>query len=264
MAIYEAMYAGLFAGQIDVIDATVDDMLPNFDPEQPYVCVFALTELLGADGIVASNEIRSIADLKGKTVAFAERTVSQFYLNVLLRDAGLSQADIEFVNMSGDDAGDAFLMQEVDAAVSWEPWLTQGKEAKHGHLLADTSERPGLVVECLVTKTDVLDDRLAEFRALARAWDAALDYVEAHPDEANRDHGAPRRRLARGPRGLRRDPEGRPVLRFREKPGILRHSGKPGQIYQTAQYGIDIWSSLGTLDVPLTPADVIRHDLWVE
>ncbi len=35
----------------------------------------------------------------------------------------------------------AFLMQEVDAAVSWEPWLTQGSEAEHGHLLADTPRR---------------------------------------------------------------------------------------------------------------------------
>ena len=108
MAIHEAMYAGLFAGQVDVIDATVDDMLPNYDPDQPFVCVMALTESLGADGIVANNDIRSIADLKGKVVAFAERTVSQFYLNVLLRDAGLSQADIETVNMSGDDAGKPF------------------------------------------------------------------------------------------------------------------------------------------------------------
>jgi NitT/TauT family transport system substrate-binding protein len=73
MAIHEAMYAGLFAGQIDAIDATVDDMLPNFDAEQPFACVFTMTESLGADGIVANNDIRSIADLKGKTVAFAER-----------------------------------------------------------------------------------------------------------------------------------------------------------------------------------------------
>ena len=35
MAIHEAMYAGLFAGQIDMIDATVDDMLPNYDPQRP-------------------------------------------------------------------------------------------------------------------------------------------------------------------------------------------------------------------------------------
>ena len=54
-----------------------------------------MTQSLGADGIVATNDIRSIADLEGKTVAFAERTVSQFYLNVLLKEAGLSEADIE-------------------------------------------------------------------------------------------------------------------------------------------------------------------------
>jgi NitT/TauT family transport system substrate-binding protein len=264
MAIHEAMYAGLFAGQVDVIDATVDDMLPNYDPDQPFVCVMTLTESLGADGIVASNDIQSIADLKGKVVAFAERTVSQFYLNVLLRDAGLSQADIETVNMSGDDAGNAFLMQEVDAAVSWEPWLTQGKEAAHGHLLADTSEQPGLVADCLLTRTDVLDDRLVEFRALTRAWDAALDYVAAHPDEANAI-------MARNVGGWLEDPavfaETLKGVRFYDAARNREFFGtpdRPGQIYQTAQYGIEIWSSLGALDVPLTPADVIRHDLWVE
>jgi NitT/TauT family transport system substrate-binding protein len=264
MAIHEAMYAGLFAGQVDVIDATVDDMLPNYDPDQPFVCVMTLTESLGADGIVANNDIRSIADLKGKVVALAERTVSQFYLNVLLRDAGLSQADIETVNMSGDDAGNAFLMQEVDAAVSWEPWLTQGKEAAHGHLLADTSEQPGLVADCLLTRTDVLDDRLVEFRALTRAWDAALDYVAAHPDEANAI-------MARNVGGWLEDPavfaETLKGVRFYDAARNREFFGtpdRPGQIYQTAQYGIEIWSSLGALDVPLTPADVIRHDLWVE
>ena len=264
MAIHEAMYAGLFAGQIDMTDATVDDMLPNYDPEQPYACVFTLTESLGADGIVASNDIQSIADLEGKTVAFAERTVSQFYLNVLLKDAGLSEADIEHVEMSADDAGNAFLMQEVDAAVSWEPWLTQGKEAAHGHLLADTSERPGLVADCLVTRTEVLDHRLAEFKALARAWDAALDYVEAHPDESNEI-------MARNVGGWLEDPavfaETLRGVQFYNSARNQEYFGtpdNPGQIHQTAQYGINIWSSLGALDIELTPADVIRHDLWVE
>jgi NitT/TauT family transport system substrate-binding protein len=264
MAIHEAMYAGLFAGQIDMIDATVDDMLPNYDPEQPYACVFTLTESLGADGIVASNDIQSIADLRGKTVAFAARTVSQFYLNVLLKEAGLSQADIEPVEMSADDAGNAFLMQEVDAAVSWEPWLTQGKEAAHGHLLADTSETPGLVADCLVARIDVLGARLPELKALARAWDAALAYVEAHPDEANEI-------MARNVGGWLEDPtvfaETLKGVRFYDSAQNREYFGTPehpGQIYRTAQYGIDIWSSLGALDVPLTPADVIRHDLWTE
>jgi NitT/TauT family transport system substrate-binding protein len=183
---------------------------------------------------------------------------------VLLREAGLSEADIETVNMSADDAGNAFLLQEVDAAVSWEPWLTQGKEAEHGHLLADSSEKPGLIADCLVTRTEVFDRRLPEFRALARALDAALAYVEAHPDEANEI-------MARHVGGWLEDPavfaETLKGVRFYDSARNGEYFGtpdRPGQIYQTAQYGIDIWQSLGALGVALTPADVIRHDLWVE
>ncbi len=174
MAIHEAMYAGLFAGQVDAITGTVDDMLPHFDPADPYACVFALDELHGGDGIVANNDIKSIADLEDKTVAFPKGTVSEFYLNVLLKGAGLSEADIKPVEMSFDDAANAFLMQEVDAAVSAEPWWTQGRRSEHGHLLADLSGTPGLNVDCLLTKTPVLDARLPQFRALARAWDEAV------------------------------------------------------------------------------------------
>ena len=31
-----------------------------------------------------------------------------------------------------------------------------------------------------------------------------------------------------------------------------------------ALHGIDVWSSLGALKAHVSPADVIRHDLWVE
>jgi NitT/TauT family transport system substrate-binding protein len=264
MAIHEALYAGLFAGQIDIMGATVDDMLPHFDPKDPYVCVLAIDESLGADGILATNDIRSIADLKGKVVGRTERTVSQFFLNVLLRDAGLSEADIEAVEMSADDAGTAFLMREVDAAVTWEPFLTQGGQSEHGHVLADSTQTPGLLVDCLVAKTAVYDRRLADFRALARAWDAAVKYVEAHPDEAV---GI----MARSVGGWLEDPavfaETLKGVRFYDSARNREYFGtpeRPGQIYQTSQYAIDIWTSLGALDVELTPADVIRHDLWVD
>jgi NitT/TauT family transport system substrate-binding protein len=264
MAIHEAMYAGLFAGQTDAITVTVDDMLPNFDPEAPYACVLAIDESLGGDGIIASNDIRSIADLRGKTVAFPERTVSQFYLNVLLKNAGLSEAEIEPVEMSFDDAANAFLMQEVDAAVTSEPWLTLGEQSEHGHRLADSSQTPGMIVDCLVTRASTFDDRLAEFRALARAWDAALHYVEEHPDEANRI-------MARHVGGWLEDPrvfaETLKGVRFYNSARNREYFGtpdRPGQIYQTSQFAIDVWSSLGALDIELSPADVIRHDLWAE
>ena len=146
------------------------------------------TKSLGADGIVATNDIQLDRRSQGQgTVAFAERTVSQFYLNVLLKEAGLSEADIETVNLSGDDAGNAFLMQEVDAAVTaGSPGSRRARRPAHGHLLADTSETPGLVVDCLVTKNR--RSSMIAWRS-SRRWRAPgmrrCDYVEAHPDEAN-------------------------------------------------------------------------------
>jgi NitT/TauT family transport system substrate-binding protein len=64
--------------------------------------MLAIDESLGGDGIIARKDIRSIADLRGKSVACPERTMSQFYLNVLLKGAGLSEADIKPL---GDGSG---------------------------------------------------------------------------------------------------------------------------------------------------------------
>ena len=76
----------------------------------------------------ASSRIRTsrrIADLKGKNVAVNEGSVSEFYLNVLLGKAGLKESDLNTVNMTASDAGGAFVAKRVDAAVTWEPWLTR-------------------------------------------------------------------------------------------------------------------------------------------
>ncbi|HEX6112347.1 MAG TPA: ABC transporter substrate-binding protein [Geminicoccaceae bacterium] len=264
MAVHEALYAGLFAGQVDAIGATVDDMLPNFDEADPYVCVMALDDDRGGSGILATNDIQSIADLEGKVVGRAERTVSQFFLNVLLRDAGLSEADIEPVEMSADDAGTAFLMQEIDAAVTWEPFLTRARQSEHGHVLADSSEMPGLIVDCLVAKTDVFNGRLADFKALARAWDAALAYVAAHPEKSNEI-------MAQSVGGWLEDPaafaEALKGVRFYDSERNREYFGtpeQPGQIYQTMQYAIDVWTELGLLKTKLVPADAIAHGIFEE
>ena len=103
---------------------------------------------------------RSPPFASARAAAAADRrrkSLPQFYLNVLLREAGLSEADIEVVDLTPEDAGQAFLLKEVDAAVTFEPWLTQGKEAAHGHLLTDSSEKPGLLVDCLLTTPGVLE-----------------------------------------------------------------------------------------------------------
>jgi NitT/TauT family transport system substrate-binding protein len=157
---HTAAFSGLFAGQIDAIAAGTQDVLTFSAPDEDrLVCVLPLDESRGGDGILATKDIRTIADLEDRSVAVLRGSLQQFYLAILLKEVGLTEADIELVDIPADDAAEAFMMQEVDAAVTYEPWLTPGKNVEHGHLLTDTSKQPGLISDCLETTAGVLDER---------------------------------------------------------------------------------------------------------
>lgn len=210
-----AAYAGLFGGQVDAVAAAPHDIPFFATPDEMPLCVLVTDDSRGGDGVVARKDIRSIADLQGKTVAFERGSISHFYLNVLLKEAGLSEADIEAVDVPDADGATVFLLGEADATVTWGSMLLDAKQAAHGHLLTDSSDQPGLLVSGLITTPAAFEVRKPDYDG-----------------QRNREFfGTPDR---------------------------------PGQVYQTIQHAIDIWSSLGELDVALTPADVIRHDLWVE
>jgi NitT/TauT family transport system substrate-binding protein len=262
----DAAFAALADGDVDAVLNTVDALVrETLESSDRYVAVLALDDSLGGDGIVAHKDIRSIADLKGRMVGVdANGTVSEFYLNVLLKEAGLSQDDIEVVALSAEDAVNAFVLGDIDVAVTWEPWLSLARAAEHGHLLADSSDHPGLIVDVLTSSPSVLEERLPDFKAFARAWAAAVAYVEAHPEEANRI-------MAKNVGGWLEDPavfaETLEGIRFYDAERNREYFGtpeNPGQVYDTAQKAIDVWSSLGLVETDLTPADVIAHGIWDE
>ena len=65
-------------------------------------------ESAGADGILVKNDINSIADLKGKTVGVSINQTSHYLLMQALETAGLTDADVDLVNMTSSDAGVSF------------------------------------------------------------------------------------------------------------------------------------------------------------
>ena len=262
------------AGSFDaVLDGQIDAAALDFmsvvrrqpAADRAILCIFALDDSNGGDGIVATHDIQSIADLEGKTVAFDGGGVSEFYLNVLLGEVGLTMNDIESVDLDEQDASEAFILQEVDATVTWEPHLSAAKNTDHGHLLTDSSDHPGLLADGLFALADVLESRREDFKAVARAWDRAVNFVEAHPDEAIEI-------MARNVGGWLEDPaefaaamEG---VSFYDKTRNQEYFGtaeSPGEIHKTLQHTIDVWSEHGRLKrEDLTPADLIVHGIWDE
>jgi NitT/TauT family transport system substrate-binding protein len=262
---HAAMFAALSAGQIDAVQGAFQDA-PVFSEadEEPWACVLALDDSRGADGVVAATDIQTIAQLQGRTVAAHRDGLPGFYLNLLLRDAGLGADDVEIVDLASEDAAQAFLLSEVDAAVTYEPYLSEARQAGHGHLLTDSSEKPGLLFDCLMTRRSLFEARKEEFGAVARAWDAAVRYVEAHPEEANQI-------MARHLGGGLEDPAAFATtlngVGFYDAEANREFFGTPerrGPIYDTVQLALAVLSATGQLKTELTPADVIAHGIFDE
>ena len=249
-------FAALAAGKLDGLVTTLDTMSLYWKPNFQFQAVLGLDDSKGGDGIVSNAAIKSIKDLRGKRVAFNEGSVSHFFLSVLLRQNGMSEKDLRSVNMRQDDAGAAFLGGKVDAAVTWEPWLSRAKKAPHGHILVDSSQTPGLIVDIMLFRRNVIQEHPAAVRAAIQGWYKAIDYWKKNPADANRV-------MAKAVGGWLKD-----VKTFQETLDGVRYYDQAinrdymapgGQIYVTAQNAIDIWTSLGKIKSRESAGDLVNN-----
>src|SRR6266480_2086274 len=87
--------------------------------------IFQLDKSYGADGIATRNDVASIKDLKGKTIAAsAPGTAPYFTLAWMLKKNGVSLKDVTVVNLEPAAAAQAFVSGQNDAAMTYEPYLS--------------------------------------------------------------------------------------------------------------------------------------------
>lgn len=252
-------FPAMLANKIDMIASTVDTGILYLKRPDDFQYIVAIDDSNGGDGVVAKKDVKSIADLRGKSVAFSEGSVSQFYLNVLLAKAGLKESDLKPVNMAAPEAGAAFVAGKVDAAVTWEPWLSRGKKTDFGHLVVDSSTTPGLITDVIITTKEFATKHPKEAKAVVDAWNEAVAYARANPQDANVI-------MAKGVGGWLKDPkvfgetlEGIKFYGADDNKKFFGTKDKPGPLKQTLQEAIDVWSSHGKLQVKVKPDDVINY-----
>ena len=173
------------ADRLDASATTIDTWTLFAAQGADLVQVLAVDESAGGDGIVAKQEIASIADLAGKTIAVQSASTSQFLLANALDEAGLSLDDVTLLDMSSGDAGAAFVAGQVDAAVTWQPWLANARDTEFGHLLLDTTETPGLIVDTVAFRPQFVAENPEAVAGFVRAYYRAVDEIETNTDEAN-------------------------------------------------------------------------------
>lgn len=87
--------------------------------------------------VAAGSPIKTVAQLKGKKVAFQKGSGSHLLLVSALRRAGLSMRDIVPVFLGPSEARAAFAGGSIDAWVVWDPYLAAAQKAYPVRVLAD-------------------------------------------------------------------------------------------------------------------------------
>ncbi|OHC73603.1 MAG: hypothetical protein A3G18_00765 [Rhodospirillales bacterium RIFCSPLOWO2_12_FULL_58_28] len=179
-----ALRGALASGKLDAIVHTVDSWASAAAEGLPAVCVLKIDQSFGGDGIVADSSIKTIADLKGKSVAFPRGLAGHFFLLHLMKQSGLSADDIKERYMEAADAAAAFIAKKVDAAVTWEPFLSEAGQTDNGHIIATTADYPGLITDILIVRKSVVSSRPADIKRVLKGWFRAVDFTAQNGPEA--------------------------------------------------------------------------------
>ena len=89
--------------------------------------------------VQAKSNIRTAADLKGKTIAHQNGTTGTYSLIKYLETGGLRLTDVKAVSLSGADAYTAFAQGSIDGWIHWQPQagLALAKLGDKARLLPD-------------------------------------------------------------------------------------------------------------------------------
>ena len=249
--------AAFAADRIQGMATTVDTHVMTAAAENPIPLkqVLALDDSHGGDGMVAKKEIKTIKDLKGKTVAAQLGAgASYFWLNYILSQNGMKLADLKTVDMKAGDAGAAFVAGKVDAAVTWEPWLSKAKDTPFGHVLLSSDQTPGIIVDSLAFKPDFLKKRGEDVKKIVAAWNEAVQFAAEKPAEADPIMA---KFTGQKPEEFTKEKTGVRFYGQKENKEYFGTPQKPGLLYKVTQRAADVWSQLKFIKTKPKATDLI-------
>ncbi len=143
----------------------------------------------GNEGCWARPAFKSMADLKGKTVA--SNASAEITMHGVLAANGMSVKDIKFVSLSPNEFAGALSKGDIDAACVWEPLLTGLKKAvPEGHLVGmdtDTAtfKKYGTMSapDILIMSKTLIDQHPAQAAKLMIATFKGADYATTNPED---------------------------------------------------------------------------------
>lgn len=178
--------SALAGGAIDGALMTYDQVVGAAGQGQNFKVVMPVDYSYGGDAVLADKSITKVSQLKGKKVAYAPLSPSDFLLAYALKINGMSDKDIQPVNMTPEAVPAAMASAAVPAGVTYEPNVSQIIDAGKGkfHVIYSSREAPGIITDVLTFDVKRIGKDDKQIMAMMRGYLDGLAYMKAKPAEA--------------------------------------------------------------------------------
>ncbi|HYE83038.1 MAG TPA: MetQ/NlpA family ABC transporter substrate-binding protein [Clostridia bacterium] len=127
-----------------------------------------------------ASGIKSISEMKGKSVAISEKTCIEYTLDTLLVKNALSPEDVQKSIVPAIPTRLEMLRtNKVDAALLPEPFSTLA--LKDGGVFLSSANEAGIYTSVTAFSQEAIDNKSAEIKAFFKAYNQGVDYINSTP-----------------------------------------------------------------------------------
>ncbi|MFM6192021.1 MAG: ABC transporter substrate-binding protein [Planktothrix sp.] len=145
--------------------------------------IVALTDWsTGGDQIIAASNVQNIQQLKGKKVAFELGSVGHYLLLMGLEKYGLKLSDIQKSNNNLIRNLALFFEEEVDAIVTYMPFVKEALNRPGSQTLLTSQDFPGAISDHLVVNRQFLENNPQVVKGLVKTWFDTVEFMKKNPD----------------------------------------------------------------------------------
>jgi ABC-type nitrate/sulfonate/bicarbonate transport system substrate-binding protein len=215
----------------------------------------------GGDGIVVRSSIKSVSDLRNKTITLAQNSPSEYYLTSLLLSAGLRPADVRLkYTATAFEAATAFVSdRRVDGCVSWAPDIYNIPERVKGtRVLSSTSDANKLIADVYAVRADFARDHPEIVEGLIAGIFEGMDFVKQSPEQAAKWMADAFSMKPEEVMSMRNDAH---PTNFAENVQFFLNSSNPTNFERTWKSASYIYRELGRINAPLPFDQVMDFSL---
>lgn len=176
--------AAMARGDIDVDMRTVGEHQGRpRNASTPGVIIGTIDRSVGGDGVIADGAIKSVADLKGKTIASEPNIPARLLLQLALKKDGLSLKDLNIKEIATADTVAVFTDPSIAAVASYQPFMSQAltNSAKRKPTLLISSKDSDIIVDVITARQDDIKANPVKYQNFLKGIYKAVQLYKTDP-----------------------------------------------------------------------------------